>query len=414
MFLVGGRYLSPFLVPEAGVTVHLHRRSDGVLLDTSVTVADGKFAFTGLATDALVYIMAVKNGNEALVFDNVRPSSEFTLTDDNVLTTNLCDPIGLIGPAVVIGDFTGHTVNWVQLSGPPVTILSDTTLSPTFANVPIGSARTFRLTIDAGTCFEITQDYEVTADPTAIANWPTQSLIRKYSPPSRSITSRGAKATSEVRRLRIEPKVFTFGTTGPIPPDCTPIAAWQILWDQPSAFDSHITEASQVAGRFLRYEVEEYVAGWNVVKSVNKTDTLFADVISGRPYRVVTVWVLGQGTSIQTAGEFRVVSPALVVPDTRNNQLFAGTVSWQKIWNSMFGAVKNFSLQIPTRIVKTPESIANWPTQDLSEKILASSTSSLIEKGLDGTLKSPAFWPTQTYSLRAFQITRNSGSSIGS
>jgi hypothetical protein len=60
-------------VPVAGRTVYLYDRASGELIRSTVTDANGKYAFTGLNTLATFRLVAVDPGFNGLVLDDVLP-----------------------------------------------------------------------------------------------------------------------------------------------------------------------------------------------------------------------------------------------------------------------------------------------------------------------------------------------------
>ena len=329
MFFVGGIYTNPQSIPEAGVVIHVHARSDGELLGTAQTDSTGLFSVNGLQSQQPVYVMAVRDGLQALVFDNVIPVTEFFLSGENTRVVNLCDPIGEIGPLVGTGDFTGHTVRWEQIEGLAVELVGDDTFSPTFVNSPIGETRVFLAIIDEGTLFEQTQEYTVLGRPEEEYRVP--NLIETNYPERRQDNARGSSSTNQVVNLRVEPSS---------PPDCTPIDSWELIWSPPP----RVSE-----GLFLRYEVESFISGeWQVVDTIEDGQGLSSEMVEGVPYRVATVWLKG----FNTQSTYRYVSPPLVTIGSRPGVIHAAGLSRARYTNAILGRISDLTVVIPTRAVK--------------------------------------------------------------
>ena len=78
---------------------------------------------------------------------------------------HICTPtIGLQGE--VLGDLTGHTVEWEQIDGTLVILMDGNTLTPSFSGDD-NTDKTFRLWIDRGTPFEQFDDVRILKTPTS-------------------------------------------------------------------------------------------------------------------------------------------------------------------------------------------------------------------------------------------------------
>ena len=78
---------------------------------------------------------------------------------------HICTPTIYL-EAIVVGNITGHSVQWEQLSGTPVVLFDSNTLTPYF-NVVDGTDKSFRVWIDKNTPLEQFDDVNIIKTPTS-------------------------------------------------------------------------------------------------------------------------------------------------------------------------------------------------------------------------------------------------------
>ena len=147
-----------------------------------------------------------------------------------------CD-INITLNAIVIGDLTGHTVEWAQLSGPPVVWLENIhQLSVMFEQPQIRNDKVFRFYIDKGTKDEIYREVLVTSVARDIVSF--TSLASNYAVQHEWVSE------EQVTGLKILPGLSAYGVA------TLNNTIHSLLWSNPavSYFDSNVVERTDAAG----------------------------------------------------------------------------------------------------------------------------------------------------------------------
>lgn len=192
----------------------------------------------------------------------------FDAGDDAV---TICDPAFSL-TATIVGDLTGHTIEWIQIEGSPVTFTTPLDQLAVTYTQTIFDDKIFRFFIDRGTASEVFDDVSIFGSPTesrVVNNSNTLnnvSLTSTLSLNGDSVFARllsGFSVTKQVANADVD--VYTNAV---------------LFWNKP------ITDFD-----IIEYLIqEETTHGVFVTVATNSPDnTQFTDSIIGNRYRVVTM-----------------------------------------------------------------------------------------------------------------------------
>lgn len=213
--------------------------------------------------------------------------------DQNILCATVVQLEGVIDAPIGT-----YTFEWEQLSGTPVTLENDNTLSPWFINPNTGDFL-FRLWVNRNTPLEQFSDVEIFRNPAAtstnqIANTPLNGF---------PIILSGTAISSETNLLlrgRTDPSLFS-DQAGTLLYVAKESDEYAILWEHPTSLDP--------TKILLGVEVERWDNGW-VVDSFRSPTKKHYNIVSGEVYRLVVVWFNTGTSSVSRETDQRIYTAA--------------------------------------------------------------------------------------------------------
>lgn len=201
--------------------------------------------------------------------------------DQNILCATIVQLEGYVG--AIAGTYT---FEWEQLSGTPVVLENEDTLSPWFINPNTGDF-SFRLWVNRNTPLEQFSDVEIFRNPAAIL---TNQITREPFFRFPTILS-GASVSSEQDLLiqsRSSPSIFS-DQIGTVLPIARQPEEYAILWEHPIPSNPNKV--------LLGVEVERWDAGW-VSEAFRPLNKKHYNIVPGETYRLVTVWFNMETSSV--------------------------------------------------------------------------------------------------------------------
>lgn len=197
----------------------------------------------------------------------------------------LCAPVVTL-EGEVGGNLTEHTIEWVQLSGPPVVLSDYTILNPTYPN-PLSTDIVFRMYVDKGTALEVYDDVTIFRKPASVAH----TLGSVY-----------------IDRLNPQPDLIIYPPLD-VDDGCTLDRA--LFWDV------------SMGGEYWGTEIQVWSAGWQTVSlQLGSSDTgHYHMLLADTSYRRVTWWKGAYGR------KYSDIDPILYNTHTQNSMAAAATIA---------------------------------------------------------------------------------------